>query len=98
MHVPVENIAYFYSEEKYTFLKTIDNSKYITDYTLNEIEELLDTDFFRVSRNMICALQSIKQTHKYFNSRLKIELEPTFEEEVLISRKRAKSFLMWLDS
>lgn len=97
-YVPIDHIAYFYSEDKYTFIKTRDNHTHITDYTLNEIEELMNQEFFRVSRNVITQLTSIQNVSKYFNSRLKIELHPAFDEELLISRKKVKSFLAWLDS
>ena len=97
-YVKTTQIAYFYSEDKTTFIKTFDNHSYITDHSLNDIEKLLDhTTFFRVTRNMICSLNAIESSSKYFNSRLKLKLNPKFKEEILISRVKVKEFLEWLD-
>lgn len=97
-YVKTEQIAYFYSEDKTTFIKTFDNHSYITDHSLNDVEKLLDSSmFFRVTRNMICSLNAINSSSKYFNSRLKLKLTPEFKEEILISRVKVKEFLEWLD-
>ena len=49
-----EEIAYFYSEEGETYLKTKENKTNIIDHTLDALErELNPTSFFRVNRHMI---------------------------------------------
>ena len=96
-YINIENIAYFYSEDGLSFIKTFDEHSYSIDQSLSEIEVLLSDDFFRVSRNMICALQSIESSSKYFNSRLKLKLNPSFKEDVLISRVKVNAFLEWMD-
>ncbi|MCT4639639.1 MAG: LytTR family DNA-binding domain-containing protein [Bacteroidales bacterium] len=98
LNINVDNIAYFYSEDKVSFIRTFDGTDYITDYSLNDIEYRVDNDFFRVSRNMLCSIESVKYTSKYFNSRLKLTLYPEFDKEVIISRVKASEFLLWLDS
>lgn len=53
-YVETSDIAFFYSEEKVVFLHTFSDKRYIVDYTLEQIEQLLDErTFFRVSRNCI---------------------------------------------
>ncbi|TKG93954.1 response regulator transcription factor [Puteibacter caeruleilacunae] len=96
--IKTPDIAYFYSEDKVTYIRSYDGQTYLSDYSLNDIESLIGNDFFRVSRNMICSLDSIESTAKYFNSRLKIQLNPPFQETILLSRVRVKEFLKWLDS
>jgi DNA-binding LytR/AlgR family response regulator len=75
-----------------------DGKRHIVENTLEQIEEMLDPKiFFRLNRTFIVAFSSIRKLSKYFNSRLLVELEPPEEEEVLVSRARAKDFMAWLD-
>ncbi len=74
--VPVENILYFYSLEKATFLHTADDHNYVIDYSLEQLENLIDPErFFRINRKHIITVDSILDIITYSNSRLKIELK-----------------------
>lgn len=98
MSVDMTNIAYFYAEERVTFLVTKQNRRHIIDYTLETLEAMLDPrTFFRITRGCIASIGSINSVSKHFNSRLKIKLEPIFESELLISRVRVPAFLKWFD-
>jgi len=93
-----EQIAYFYSEESVTFIVDKTGKNHIYDQTLNQIEENLEPkDFFRINRKQIIHVQSIGQIHSYFNNRIKLDLIPASEEEVIVSREKVKAFKGWLD-
>lgn len=97
-YVDTTDIAFFYSEDKVVFLHTSSDKRYIVDYTLEQIEHLLDgKTFFRVSRNCIANITAIEKISRYFNSRLKIYLRPQCPHEVLVSRARVPDFLRWID-
>lgn len=97
-YIEVSEIAFFYSEDKVVFLHTFSNKRYIVDYTLDQIERMLDEkSFFRVSRNCITNIRSIKKISKFFNSRLKISFNPDCPHEILVSRVRVSDFLKWID-
>jgi DNA-binding LytR/AlgR family response regulator len=65
---------------------------------LDELEEKLDSKFFfRITRSFIINIQSITKVHKYFNSRLLIEVTPAVEEQLLVSRIKVDAFLAWMD-
>ena len=94
--VSVEDIAYFFFDEL-TFFKTLDNKRYTVDYTLDEIEEMLDPeDFFRTNRSYIVSLKSIQKIEDYFGNRLHLKLSPENEKEALVSREKVNSFKKWL--
>ncbi|MEI7675155.1 MAG: LytTR family DNA-binding domain-containing protein [Bacteroidales bacterium] len=96
--VNTSEIAYFYSEEKATFLVTHEGKRYISDLTLDALEEQLNPkDYFRLSRGCITHIQSIKSVSRYFNSRLKVILAPPTNEDILVSRIRIPQFLKWLE-
>ncbi|HET9570380.1 MAG TPA: LytTR family DNA-binding domain-containing protein [Bacteroidales bacterium] len=94
----VEDIAYFYAEDKVTFIVSRTGKRYFSEYSLDNLEDQLDPkSFFRLSRACIANIQAVKTVSKHFNSRLKIKLEPGFLEEVLVSRLRVPDFLSWLE-
>ena len=96
-HVPASQIAYFFAEDNTVFLITADRRKYVINYTLDELENLLDPqDFYRVSRKYMAHIQSIVEVNRYFNSRLKVTLSPCDDNEILVSRARVPGFLVWM--
>jgi DNA-binding LytR/AlgR family response regulator len=93
-----EGIAYFYSEARLTHLVSWQNKDYILDYTLDELEEMLDPGvFFRANRQFIVNVKSVKTIHSYFNHKLKVSLQPSPKEALIVSRERSTAFKNWLD-
>ena len=95
--VQIEEIAYFYAEDDVVFAMQKNKSRAIVDYTLNQLETMLDPGrFHRLTRSCIAQISSIKKVSKYFNSRLLVELDPPSEEKVLVSRVNVKEVLRWM--
>jgi len=96
--IPIEKIAYFYSENKLSFIVAQDGKKYPTDQPLDELVDLLDPDrFFRANRQFIVTFESIAEIHPYFKGRIKIHLNPKTDDEVVISSERTPEFKRWID-
>jgi DNA-binding LytR/AlgR family response regulator len=96
--IPVEEILFFYSLEKATYLCTADFKTYIVDYSLDRISEMVDERrFFRINRKYILSNLSIADTVFYSNSRLKIKLKKPDEESIIVSRDKVAAFKEWLD-
>mgnify|MGYP002777084424 CR=1 FL=1 len=94
-----EHIAYFLTEDKYSFLVTTDNKKYILDQPLDEIERQLNPlEFFRLNRQFIAPHKSISGIHSHLNGKLKVSLLPAQKDEIFVSREKAAEFKSWLDS
>lgn len=97
-HIEANEIAYFFSEDKVSFLVTNETKKYIINYTLEQIEKFMNpADFYRLNRKYVAHINAIETIDKYFNSRLKIGLKPEVEDDVLISRNKVSDFLNWLE-
>ena len=97
-YIETTDIAHFYSEDRVVFLHTVNDKRYIVNYTLDQIEQQLDHQlFFRVSRNCIGNVKAIENVSKYFNSRLQLTFSPACPHEVLVSRVRVPDFLKWMD-
>ncbi|MFC5410267.1 LytR/AlgR family response regulator transcription factor [Larkinella bovis] len=96
---PIEvcDIAYFHSEDRVTLFRTHKGQKFSLDYTLDELETMLDpTQFFRANRQFMVSINAVQQFHPYFNHKLKLALQPSPGEEVLVSRERATDFKKWM--
>lgn len=92
-----EEIECFYSENKGTYIHTIDNRDYLIDSTLEVLEtELEAKKFYRISRKFIVPIHAIKEIVVYSNSRLKIIL-PTYKaDDVIVSREKVSDFKNWI--
>lgn len=95
--VEVDTIAYFYSEERFSFFKTSDDKQFIVDYNMDELEELLDpNEFFRISRAFIISIRSVELIGDYFGNRLSLRLKPFLNKETIVSREKVASFKKWM--
>lgn len=96
--IPVEEIAYCYSEDKSTYAVNRNGTHRLLDYSLDTVQEMLDpTLFFRISRSCIVSISAIDSISKHLGTRLKLQLNPRSEEDVIVSRSRTSDFLEWLD-
>lgn len=97
--IPVEDIAYCYSEDKSTYAVNRNGTRRLLDYSLDTVQEMLDPKlFFRVSRSCIVSINSIENISKHLGTRLRLQLTPPSDEDVVVSRSRTSDFLEWLDS
>jgi DNA-binding LytR/AlgR family response regulator len=96
--LPSEKIAYFFSENKLTYIVAKDGKKYPMDQPLDELIDVLDPRvFFRINRQYIVTFESIAEMHPYFKGRIKLMLNPKTEDEVVISSERTPEFKKWID-
>ena len=96
--IGVMDIAYFYSEDKLVFIKTKSNQRFVIGESLDELESIINPlDFFRINRKYILNFDVIQKVHPHFNGRLKIEFNPSPDENIYISNRRATPFKEWMD-
>lgn len=95
--INIDEVECFYSENKGTYLHTLDNRDYLLDTTLEQLETELDpTAFYRVSRKYIIPMKGIKEIQLHSNSRLKVILPTYKDDEVIVARERVNDFKDWL--
>lgn len=95
--VNIEEVAYFYTDSKITFLVTGEGKRYPIDYSLEKLEEMLDIQsFFRINRQFIIKIGAIKEMYAYSKSRVKIDLNPPCEIQTVVSTERSPHFKKWL--
>jgi DNA-binding LytR/AlgR family response regulator len=96
--IPTTKIAYFYTQDKLSFLITHGKEKFPVDHSLEEIDTMLDPkEFFRINRKFIIHIDAVKEIHPYFKGRVKLQLLPEIDESIVISSDKTPSFKAWLD-
>jgi DNA-binding LytR/AlgR family response regulator len=95
LSVPVENICCFFVEERSTFLKTSQDKSYDLDYSLEQLQNMVDPgQFFRINRNYLVNINCIEEIISYSTNRLKLKLGKT---ELIVSRDKVAEFKQWMD-
>ncbi len=97
--IPVEtsDIAYFFASDKWVYLVTVQGKEHLVNYSLTEIDGLVDPDlFFRVARNYLVKRQHIVKLNPYFKGQVSVEISPTTKEQIVVSRVRTRELKAWL--
>lgn len=69
-----EQVAWFQSRHEVTTLTATDGRRYVIDYTLEQLEQLLNPQqFFRLNRQFLAHLQAVQRLHPHFNGKLKLD-------------------------
>lgn len=96
--VALEEIAYFHKVGEVTLVRIFDNQDYRIDQTLEQLMGILPNhNFYRLNRQMIVHLGAVKEVKSEPSGKLIVTLEPAYNEEVTVSRKKAAEFKQWLN-
>ena len=68
-------------------LKTLENLK----------DQLQPDNFFKINRQFIVSINAIKRVYSYFNGKLKLEIEPSHAEDIIVGKDKASTFKRWID-
>lgn len=97
--VDITNVQYFYSQDKATFCVTADNRQLVLDYTLEQLEQMVDpAHFFRINRKFLVSSQAIQDIISYTNSRLRLVVKGSADNDIIVARERVQEFRDWLDA
>lgn len=97
--VAVREILVFHISEKSTFIKDLQGQDYGIDYSLEQLEGILDPrKFFRINRECIVNIDSITLMHSYSTSRLQLSIRNLEKnEKFVVSRDKVAAFKKWID-
>ncbi len=98
--IELTDVAWFYSLEKGTYVKTFTGHSWPVEFSLERLTEIIDPAvFFRVNRKLIVNMSSIKNMVAYSRGRIKLELEPGTgdESDPVVSIDRSAPFRKWLN-
>ena len=93
----VSEIVCFYSENKGTYALMESGRSFLMEQTIESLVKELDPKaFFRISRKCIIQIAHISDIVAFFNARLKIEIKPEIDIDLVVSRERVKDFKLWI--
>jgi DNA-binding LytR/AlgR family response regulator len=97
--VSTKEISHFYISERNIFLVDNQGKDYGIDYSLEQVEGMLDPrKFYRINRECIVYIESISYMHSYSSSRLQLTLKSQKENELfVVSRDKVTAFKRWVD-
>jgi len=96
--IPVDEILVFYSLGKATYMHTTGNRDYCIDYSVDQLESLLDPgECFRINRKYIVSIQACSNILAWTNSRLRLKIEGLNDDDIIVARERVQDFKEWLD-
>lgn len=94
----VEDVAYFFSENKITYAQTFRQGSMVVDYSLDRLGDELDPAlFFRATRQILLCSRAVTKIENYFQGKVSVSLSPEFKEPVLVSKEKSESFKKWLN-
>jgi DNA-binding LytR/AlgR family response regulator len=91
--------AYFYSEQKATYMIDKAGKSFPLDQSLSKVEEDLEQQgFFRINRNLIVHIDSIEEMHSFGKGRIRLRLiyDKVNSDYCTVSTERAPAFRKWL--
>jgi len=95
--IDLDNVAYFYSQDKISFAIMPGNKRFPLDQSLDQIEEMIDPrHYFRINRQFIVKMESIEEMIAYSKSRVKLKLNPPSEADAIVSKESSPEFKKWL--
>jgi DNA-binding LytR/AlgR family response regulator len=95
--IETEDIQYFFSADKITFLVTKENQRFPIDYSLDKMAGMLDPkQFYRINRQMTVKLEAIRNIHVFSKGKIKLDLDPPTKEDVFVSMDKVVEFKEWL--
>jgi two-component system LytT family response regulator len=90
-------IAYIFTSDKLVFLVTRSGTRHILDRPLADLESELDSrGFLRVNRAYLVHIDAVARCRPYGKGKLRLDLQPAAEDEVIVSQERATSIRQWL--
>ena len=96
--IPIDQVSFFYADGREVYLVTAQGRKFIIDYTLESLEDIIDPAlFFRLNRTFIVNINAVKDVVMYSNSRLRIVPLQEFDKEMIVSREKVNEFKEWFD-
>ncbi|MFN7675111.1 LytR/AlgR family response regulator transcription factor [Flavobacterium sp.] len=96
--ISIDNIAYFFSEDKLTFACLFDGKKLPLEQSLKKIEEEVNPiDFYRVNKKFLISLNAIVEMYYVSKSKIKLTLKPSFDgENIFVAIEKVGDFKSWL--
>lgn len=97
--LPQEEISSANLSDGYCYIKIFQGDTFVTSYTLEEVEQMLDRNFFfRANRQILVSRKACQSYKSIENGKIELDLQPALKSTVIVSQKRASEFRKWIAS
>ena len=97
VQIKLSELLYAYSEDSVTFGVT-EKRRYIISETIDQLFSSLDaSEFYQINRGQIVAKSAIQKFSPYFNSRVKLQIVNSRDQEFIVSRQKTSEFKEWMN-
>jgi two-component system response regulator LytT len=94
--IPVVNIGLLQLKNQVVQLYTLEGSQFPVFQSLEELENKLASEFYRINRQFIVNRKAIKDVSRHFGRKLLINLTIPFSEPLIVGKERTTHFMEWL--
>jgi DNA-binding LytR/AlgR family response regulator len=93
----IKDLAHCYAEGKLCYAVDMTGSKHLLENNLARLEpQLPPQQFYRINRQLLVNIDSIRKVHTWLGGRLKLDLSPPSVADCTVSRERVQGFRIWL--
>ncbi len=94
----LEDIVYFYTENKIVYVVDRVGKKYLSDYSLADLEQELNPQlFFRANRQYIINIDFIRSFRPFEKVKIKVDMNlQGLDPCIVISQETAPAFRKWM--
>lgn len=94
----IDDIAWCAIEDSLVYATTFSGEKFLVSQTLDELTQALNSSqFFRANRQFIIHRRACRSYLNELYGKLKVELSPRTDRDVIISQQKAPEFRKWLE-
>ena len=94
----VRDVAVFSLSQRRVSAYSFDGKNYRPGYKLNELAKLCGNDFFRANRQYLVNRKAISDVAHHQNRKLVLNLNVDFNEQIVVGKIKASSFLKWMEN
>ena len=94
--IPIENISLFHFKNQLVHLHTLQGSHFPISQSMEELENSLAPEFYRINRQFIVNRKVIKDVSRHFERKLLINLIHPFSEQLIVRKEKTAHFVEWL--
>lgn len=94
--IKIADVAVFHLDHDLVSLTTFDNKVFYPNKTLEELEQMVTEDFFRVNRQYLINKKAVVHASSILSRKLSVNISVPHKETITISKEKAPLFLKWL--
>ena len=94
--IKLEDTAVFYLDNDIVHLLTFDNKVYYPNKSLEELEKLVGSTFFRANRQYLLNRKAVVDVSNHLGRKLWVNVSVILKESITISKEKTPLFLHWL--